>query len=73
MFRGAPFIFLAVVMDAALAASVAGFLIMHTQLLAANCTTIEMYDDKSSGTQSLQLNRMQSDVDKMKQQAGPVW
>lgn len=40
----APFIFVAVVMDAAFCASIAGFLIMHGQLLVANCTTIEMYE-----------------------------
>ncbi|KAL6751653.1 hypothetical protein V8C86DRAFT_2774001 [Haematococcus lacustris] len=33
---------------------------------------IRSQDDKSSGTQSLQLNRMQSDVDKMKQQVAEL-
>jgi hypothetical protein len=35
-------VFVAVVMDGAFAASVAGFLIMHAQLLSVNCTTIEV-------------------------------
>lgn len=33
-----------VVTDGAFAAAVGGFLLMHYQLLAANCTTIEMYE-----------------------------
>lgn len=37
-------VFLSMVMDGAFTASLAGFLIMHGQLLAANCTTIEMYE-----------------------------
>jgi len=40
----APVIFISAVTDAAFTASVAGFLVMHLQLLAANCTTIEMYE-----------------------------
>ena len=37
-------IFMAVVMDGSFAAALVGFLVMHAQLLAANCTTIEMYE-----------------------------
>ncbi len=33
-----------VVTDGAFAAAVGGFLLMHYQLLSANCTTIEMYE-----------------------------
>jgi palmitoyltransferase len=33
-----------VVTDGAFVAAVGGFLVMHYQLLAANCTTIEMYE-----------------------------
>lgn len=36
--------FIAVVIDSAFAVSLAGFLIMHANMLAANCTTIEMYE-----------------------------
>lgn len=36
--------FIAVVMNSAFAVSLAGFLIMHANMLAANCTTIEMYE-----------------------------
>lgn len=31
-------------MNSAFAVSLAGFLIMHANMLAANCTTIEMYE-----------------------------
>mmetsp|Transcript_27492 Transcript_27492/g.69960 ORF Transcript_27492/g.69960 Transcript_27492/m.69960 type:complete len:318 (-) Transcript_27492:521-1474(-) len=41
---GTPLIFVSVVTNAAFAVSVACFLVMHAQLLAANCTTIEMYE-----------------------------
>lgn len=40
----APLVFIVAVTNLAFAASLAGFLIMHFQLLAANCTTIEMYE-----------------------------
>jgi palmitoyltransferase len=36
--------FIAVVINSAFAVSLAGFLIMHSNMLAANCTTIEMYE-----------------------------
>lgn len=36
--------FIAVVINSAFAVSLAGFLIMHANMLAANCTTIEMYE-----------------------------
>lgn len=37
-------VFMAVVMDGSFAAALIGFLVMHAQLIAANCTTIEMYE-----------------------------
>lgn len=36
--------FIAVVINSAFAVSLAGFLIMHANMLSANCTTIEMYE-----------------------------
>lgn len=36
--------FIAVVINSAFAVSLAGFLVMHINMLAANCTTIEMYE-----------------------------
>eukprot|EP00878_Enallax_costatus_P027740 GHUV01029889.1.p2 GENE.GHUV01029889.1~~GHUV01029889.1.p2 ORF type:complete len:127 (+),score=21.09 GHUV01029889.1:764-1144(+) len=36
--------FIAVVVNSAFAVSLAGFLIMHTNMISANCTTIEMYE-----------------------------
>jgi hypothetical protein len=36
--------FISVVIDSAFAVSLAGFLVMHANMLAANCTTIEMYE-----------------------------
>lgn len=36
--------FIAVVINSAFAVSLAGFLVMHANMLAANCTTIEMYE-----------------------------
>jgi palmitoyltransferase len=36
--------FIAVVISSAFAVSLAGFLIMHANMLSANCTTIEMYE-----------------------------
>ena len=38
--------FVAFVIDAAFCLSLAGFLIMHARLVAANCTTIEMYEKR---------------------------
>mmetsp|Transcript_7371 Transcript_7371/g.19703 ORF Transcript_7371/g.19703 Transcript_7371/m.19703 type:complete len:324 (-) Transcript_7371:336-1307(-) len=37
-------VFMAVVTDGSFGAALVGFLVMHAQLLAANCTTIEMYE-----------------------------
>jgi hypothetical protein len=45
--HSAPVTFLVVVMYSAFVASLAGFLIMHLQLVAANCTTIEMWEKVS--------------------------
>ncbi len=42
--RRAPLVFVVVVTDGAFAASLLGFLVMHFQLIAANCTSIEMYE-----------------------------
>ncbi|KAK9842045.1 hypothetical protein WJX81_005841 [Elliptochloris bilobata] len=39
-------VFVAFVIDAAFCLSLAGFLIMHARLVAANCTTIEMYEKR---------------------------
>jgi len=39
-------VFVAFVIDAAFCLSLAGFLIMHLRLVAANCTTIEMYEKR---------------------------
>lgn len=36
--------FIAVVINSAFAVSLGGFLVMHSNMLAANCTTIEMYE-----------------------------
>lgn len=41
---GTPLAFLVVVADGAFSVSLLAFLIMHGQLVAANCTTIEMYE-----------------------------
>ncbi|MEW5304762.1 MAG: hypothetical protein WDW38_009678 [Sanguina aurantia] len=41
---GAPLALIAFIMDMALAAAILGFLVMHGQLIASNCTTIEMYE-----------------------------
>ena len=38
--------FVAFVVDAAFCLSLAGFLVMHLRLVAANCTTIEMYEKR---------------------------
>ena len=47
---GAPrrpaIVFVAFVIDAAFCLSLAGFLVMHARLVAANCTTIEMYEKR---------------------------
>mmetsp|Transcript_4992 Transcript_4992/g.10770 ORF Transcript_4992/g.10770 Transcript_4992/m.10770 type:complete len:305 (+) Transcript_4992:137-1051(+) len=40
----APLVFLAVVINTAFAVSLAAFLVMHGQLVGANCSTIEMYE-----------------------------
>ena len=39
-------VFIAFVVDLAFALSLLGFLVMHVRLLAANCTTIEMYEKR---------------------------
>ncbi|KAF6251506.1 DHHC palmitoyltransferase-domain-containing protein [Scenedesmus sp. NREL 46B-D3] len=41
---GSAIAFISVVINSAFAASLAGFLVMHANMLAANCTTIEMYE-----------------------------
>eukprot|EP00879_Flechtneria_rotunda_P021321 GHRR01022471.1.p1 GENE.GHRR01022471.1~~GHRR01022471.1.p1 ORF type:complete len:240 (+),score=51.03 GHRR01022471.1:886-1605(+) len=41
---GGAVAFIAVVINSAFAVSLGGFLIMHINMLAANCTTIEMYE-----------------------------
>ena len=41
-------VFLAVVLDLAFAASLLGFIVMHSNLVAQNMTTIEMYEKKKS-------------------------
>ena len=38
--------FVAFVINAAFCLSLAGFLVMHARLVAANCTTIEMYEKR---------------------------
>ena len=40
----APVIFIAVIINFAFSLAITGFLLMHLQLIAANCTTIEMYE-----------------------------
>lgn len=42
--RSSAVAFIAVVINSAFAVSLAGFLVMHANMLAANCTTIEMYE-----------------------------
>lgn len=37
-------VFVVAIMDGAFAVALAGFLIMHFQLVSAGCTTIEMYE-----------------------------
>ena len=44
--RRPAIVFVAFVIDAAFCLSLAGFLIMHARLVAANCTTIEMYEKR---------------------------
>jgi hypothetical protein len=41
-------VFLTVVLDLAFAASLLGFLVMHSNLVSQNMTTIEMYEKKKS-------------------------
>lgn len=42
--NSAPLVFIVSITSGAFALSLAGFLAMHGQLIAANCTTIEMYE-----------------------------
>jgi palmitoyltransferase len=42
--RRSAIAFISVVINSAFAVSLAGFLVMHANMLAANCTTIEMYE-----------------------------
>ena len=42
------FVFLTVVLDLAFAASLLGFVVMHSNLVSQNMTTIEMYEKKKS-------------------------
>jgi len=42
------FVFLTVVLDLAFAASLLGFIVMHSNLVSQNMTTIEMYEKKKS-------------------------
>jgi hypothetical protein len=42
----APILFVTLVIDAAFALSLLGFLIMHANLLLRNCTTVEMYEKR---------------------------
>ncbi|GAX80822.1 hypothetical protein CEUSTIGMA_g8257.t1 [Chlamydomonas eustigma] len=39
-----PFIFISVILNFAFMLALAGFMIMHFQMMSANCTTIEMYE-----------------------------